>query len=183
MKIIEKITLALYSIIMLVISIITCLLMAGWLNIDIINALVVKALSVESVYNLILIINIIFILLSVICIFFSSSDKEEGSKNGILLENENGKLLITQETLESLVNSVVRGFLSVESNTTKVYLDKDNNVKVLVSLTVTSNAVIKDLSAALQAKIKEAIKTSSDLEVKEVDIKVKNIANKPKIKD
>ena len=37
------------------------------------------------------------------------------------------------------------------------------------------NAVIKELSSNLQTKIKETIKQSSDLDVKEVNIKVKNI--------
>ena len=53
-----------------------------------------------------------------------------------------------------------------------------NNVKVMVNLTVKPNAVIKDLSNNLQLRIKETIKTSLDLDVKEVNIRVKNIAPK-----
>ena len=40
---------------------------------------------------------------------------------------------------------------------------------------VKENVVIKDLSSNIQTKIKEAIKKTSDLSVKEVNIKVKNI--------
>ena len=37
------------------------------------------------------------------CIFFdSSAKKKEEKRNGILLENSNGKLLITRETIENL---------------------------------------------------------------------------------
>ena len=59
--------------------------------------------------------------------------------------------------------------------TTKIELDNENNVKVFVNLTVKENAVIKELSTNLQNRIKETIKRSSDLEVKEVNIKVRNI--------
>ena len=52
---------------------------------------------------------------------------------------------------------------------------KDNTVQVYVNLNVKENAVIKELSTNLQTKIKETIKKTSDLEVKEVNIKVKNI--------
>ena len=48
-------------------------------------------------------------------------------------------------------------------------------MKVFVNLSVRENAIIKELSTNLQNKIKETIKKSSDLDVKEVNIKVKNI--------
>ena len=128
------------------------------------------------VSKIILAFSIIFILLAIKCIFFDSSAKEkEESKNGILLENSNGKLLITKETIENLVNAVVKGFDSAENVTTRVELDKENNVKVFVNLSVKENAIIKELSTNLQTKIKTTIKKTSDLEVKEVNIKVKDI--------
>lgn len=96
-------------------------------------------------------------------------------KNGILLENSNGKLLITKDTLENLVNSVVKGFESAENVTTRIELDKENNVRVYINLSVKENAIIKELSTNLQNKIKTTIKKTSDLEVKEVNIKVKDI--------
>ena len=43
---------------------------------------------------------------------------------------------------------------------------------------VSSNAVIKELSANLQEKIKDKIKKATDLEVKEVNITVKKVAPK-----
>lgn len=134
------------------------------------------ALRNDITSKIILAFSIIFILLAIRCIFFDSSAKEkEEYKNGILLENENGKLLITKETIENLVNTVVKGFDSAEDVTTRIELDKENNVRVFVNLSVKENAVIKELSANLQSKIKESIKKSSDLDVKEVNIKVKNI--------
>ena len=134
------------------------------------------AISNNVSSNVILVLSIIFILLAIRCIFFDSSSKEkEEYKNGILLENVNGKLLITKETIENLVNAVVKGFDSAEEVTTQIELDNENNLKVFVNMSVKENAVIKELSTNLQNKIKEAIKKASDLEVKEVNIKVKNI--------
>ena len=46
---------------------------------------------------------------------------------------------------------------------------------VAPNLSVKENAVIKELSTNLQTKIKTTIKKTSDLEVKEVNIKVKDI--------
>lgn len=176
MKVIEKITLVLFSSIMLILSVIFCLVIFGWLDTEFIGNLVNTSLANGVTSKVLLGINIIFILLAIRCIFFDSSSKEkEEYKNGILLENSNGKLLITKETIENLVNGVVKGFDSAEDVTTKIELDNENNVKVFVNLTVKENAVIKELSTNLQNRIKETIKRSSDLEVKEVNIKVRNI--------
>ena len=176
MKKIEKITLVLFSTLMLIISVIFCLAIFGWVDVSAITNVLNLAFTNNITSNIILVLSIIFILLAIRCIFFDSSSKEkEEYKNGILLENSNGKLLITRETIENLVNAVVKGFDSAEDVSTRIELDKDNNLRVFVNLSVKENAIIKELSTNLQNKIKEAIKNSSDLDVKEVNIKVKNI--------
>lgn len=176
MKTIEKLTLVLFSTLMLIISVILCLAIFGWVDLNFIGDVINIAITNTVTSNVLLVLSIIFILLAIRCIFFDSSTKEkEEVKNGILLENSNGKLLITKETIENLVNAVVKGFDSAENVTTKIELDKENNVRVFVNLVVKENAVIKELSSNLQNKIKETVKKSSDLEVKEVNIKVNNI--------
>ncbi len=176
MKLIEKTTLVLFSTIMLVISVIFCLLIFGWLDIDLAGKIVQGILNNEVSSNIILGLSIIFILLAIRCIFFdSSSKKQEEMKNGVLLKNADGQLFITKQTIENLVNNIVKGFDSAEEIQTSVELDKDSRVSVLVNITVGENAVIKELSTNLQTKIKEVVKKSTDLEVKEVNIKVKNV--------
>ena len=122
-------------------------------------------------------VSIVFILLSIRCIFFDPTSKEEiKDKQGVLLENSNGKLMISKETIENLVESVAKGFKEAESITTRVELDKENNVSIFANLVVSSDAIIKELSADLQNKIKERVKMATDLDVKEVNITVKKVA-------
>ena len=176
MKILDKIGLALFFFFLLVLSIILCLLIFGWLDVEFVHEVVTRAIQDQICSNILLGLSVIFILLAIKCIFFESGSKQETDyKNGILLENSDGKLLITKDTLENLVNNVVKGFDSAENVTTRVELDKENNVKVFVNLSVKENAIIKELSTNLQTKIKTTIKKTSDLEVKEVNIKVKDI--------
>ncbi len=176
MKILDRIGLALFSILVLILSIVTCLMIFGWLDIDWVHSFVEAGIRGQVSSNVLLVVSIILILLSIKCIFFESNTKQEVDyKNGILLENSDGKLLITKDTLENLVNGVVKGFDSAENVTTRVELDRENNVRVYVNLNVKENAIIKELSTNLQTKIKTTIKTMSDLDVKEVNIKVKDI--------
>lgn len=179
MKTLEKITLIIYSNIILILSIILCLLIFGWLDVDTVGMVVRGMVAGGILTNVVLAISVIFILLSIKCIFFDSTSREQiKERQGVLMENDNGKLMISKETIENLVNSVALNFESAEDVTTRVELDRENNVKVYVNLIVNSNAVIKDLSANLQNRIKEKIKVATDLEVKEVNITVKKVAPK-----
>ena len=176
MKVLDKIGLVLFSTLILIESILLCLMIFGWLDINLVVDFVKQALSDQVTSNILLGLSIVFILLAIKCIFFDSSSKEKSdAKNSILLENSDGKLLITRDTLENLVDGVVRGFSGAENVTSKVEVDQESNVRVFVNLEVKENVVIKELSANLQTKIKQVIKKTSDLEVKEVNIKVKDV--------
>ena len=156
MKFLEKLALIIYSNIILILSVILCLLVFGWIDIEIIGDFIKSIIEGDVSSKVILSVSVLFILLSIKCIFFDSYSKgKTNERQGVLLENESGKLLISKETIENLVNSVALNFQSAQEVTTRVELDKENNVRVYVNLIVSADAVIKDLSANLQTKIKE----------------------------
>ena len=99
------------------------------------------------------------------------------------MQNDNGKLLISKPTIENIVSSVVKGFGTVEDVSVSTDFDHLNNLIVNVNLVVSKDVIIKELTLNMQNKIKEAIKKTSDLEVKEVNVKIKNIAIEPKDKN
>ena len=179
MKILEKVTLIIYSYVMLILSILACLLVFRWLDPELVGGIVNNILSGDISGKIVLGVSVVSILLSIKCTFFDSTSKDQiKERQGVLLENESGKLMISKETIENLVNSVAKGFESTEDVTTRVELDKENNVRVYANLVVSSEAVIKDLSAKLQTSIKDKIKKATDLEVNEVNITVKKVADK-----
>ena len=174
MKVIEKITLIIYSNLILIMAVIACLLVFGWLDIDIVQGLTRTLIISSTSSKIILGVSIVFILLSIRCIFFDPSSKQEiKDKQGILLANENGKLMISKETIENLVEAVTKEYKTAKEVSSKVELDKDNNVNIFVNLVVGEDTVIKDLSIDLQNKIKNKVKETTDLDVKEVNITVK----------
>lgn len=177
MKIIDKMTLVIFSVVMLVLAIMTCFLIFGWISLNSINILIVSMLANQTASNVVIGVSIVVILLALKAIFFNGDSKENFGGNGILLENTNGKLLISKDTLVNLVNGLAKRMDKVEDVSSKVILDKENKLKVFITLYVKPNTIIKDLSLELQTKVKEAIKTTSDLEVTEVDIRIRNISS------
>ena len=158
MKFIEKVTLIIYSNIILILSVIACLLVFGWIDIDVVQNLVKDLILYGTSSKIILGISIVFILLSLRCIFFDPTSKQDlKDKQGILLANDNGKLMISKETIEDLVQAVTKQYKMAKEVTSRVELDKENNVNIFVNLVVGSDTVIKDLSADLQDKIKTKV--------------------------
>lgn len=176
MKAIDKMILCVFSAIILLASIFSFFFIFGWADITNTYIFVTKMLADKTTCNVLIGLNIVFILLAIKGIFFESKTEEEKNfNNGILLENDDGKLLITRETLTSIVNSVVSGFESVKDQQTKIILDENNNLSILLTIEVSDNAIIKELSNNIQIRVKDAIKKSLDVEVKSLDIKVKNM--------
>ena len=182
MKFLDKFNLALFSIIILVISLIICLLSFGWLDLNLAIGGIEFLVKDSITNNIALGVAIVLILLAVKSIFFNSYSKEKiESREGILLENDNGKLLVSRDTIESLTNAVVKSFESAESVMTKVEVDSESHVKIYITLFVYPDAIIKELSTKLQANVKDTIKKSLDLDVTEVNIRIKNISAKKEI--
>ena len=177
MKFLERFALTIFSIIVLVLSVVMLGIMFNFWGVSIIT----KSISfvIEDVYafRTVLITATICILLAIKGIFFKSK-KEELGKDGIVLENSNGKLVISKESLENLVSSVAKEIPGADVVSSKTVLDKEKNLNIFVVTTVAKDLMLKDVSSELQNRIKDAMKKTADLDVKEVNIKIKNITSK-----
>ena len=175
MKKLDKIILALFSVLIFLESVLVICIITGLLDINTANNFIIKAFELENTSKIILAVAIICLLCSFKCIFFDSDAKDNKNK-GVLMQNDNGKLLISKSTIENIVMSAVKDFTSVQDVAVSTDLSDSNNLKVNVNLVVNKNAVIKELTANIQNKIKEAIKKTLDLDVKEVNVKIKDIS-------
>ena len=184
MKFLEKLALFIFSLIILVIAVVSCLVVFQVVELTEITNFISEHLQNEIVSRTVLVVSGICILLALKSLLFPvKSKKREEIKSGVLLENQDGRLLISKDTIENLVNSVVHSFPDALDVQTKILLDVDNNITVFVSLLVREEAVIKQLSAGIQNKIKETVKRNTDLDVKQVNINVKNIENEKNKKE
>lgn len=176
MKFIDKMILCVFSVIILLFAVLSCFFIFGWADVTTLYVMMTNILGDQTTCNILIGVNVVLILLAIKGIFFESGDKDSDKySNGILLENDDGKLLITRETLTNIVNSVVSGFESVKSQQTKIILDENNNLSVILTIEVSDNAIIKELSNNIQIRVKDSIKKSLDIEVKSLDIRIKNV--------
>ena len=82
-----------------------------------------------------------------------------------------------------MANTVIKSFDSAETVMTKVEVDEESHIKIYITLSVHPDAVIKDLTVSLQNDVKSTIKKSLDLDVKDVNVRIKNITAKKEVKE
>ena len=158
----------------LVLSLVVCFIISGWLEINVVADFVTSVFAHSIGGPVSLGVSTLLAILAILCIFLNPNSREK-SKDGILLENENGKLLVSKDTIENLSTAVIKNYASVENSSTRVEVDEENIIRLFITLSVYQEAIIKDLAAKIQANIKDEVKKSLDLEIKEVNIRVKNI--------
>ena len=177
MKILDKLALKVFSILVLVIAVGIILMISGILPYDLVEQYLKLLSDYENGIKITMGVLAVLILLAVKG-FFVTSKQTDNSKVGIVLENTSGKLVISKESLENLIASVIKDIPGADTVSSKTILDRDKNLIVYVTAVVSKDVMIKDISNELQTKIKEAMKRTADLDVKEVNIKIKNITSK-----
>lgn len=179
MKVLDKIALVLFSSIVLIESILFCFVIFGWINIDVMSLYIKQGFNNPIISNVTLGVLVVFILLAIKGIFYTTNAKKEsGAEKGILIQSENGKLFISKDTINNIVSGVVKQVNGAKDISSKVLLTKEGTINIDVSLYVSQEIIIKDLSNELQQKIKETIKKSMDIDIQAVNISIKNIARR-----
>ena len=172
---VSKLVLVIFSLIILILGIVINLLIVNWLDYKAVFNFIEKSLTTDPTNKIVLVVTEVCMLIALFCIFLDSSDKKSKNSKDVLLQNDNGKLMISRDTIENIVTNVVKEFSGVKDSNTRIALDNENNVAVLVDLTATKDVIIKELTIDMQNRIKDAIKKTSDLEVNEVNVRIKNI--------
>ena len=184
MKFLERFALIVYSYIILIIAVVLSLLIFNWVNFETITDMLEALITGAITSKITLVVSIVFILLSIKCIFFDEKSKERLKEaQGILLKNENGELMISKGSIENMVKNAVAGFENVKDCNTKIDVNSENQIMITLFVVVNENVIIKDLATNLQTKVKEEVKNISDLDVQEVNVKIVNLQGSKKNKE
>lgn len=183
MKLLEKFVLIIYSLIMLIISTVVCLLIFNIIDTDIIVGWINFVLEDTSLLIVAFSVAVVFILLSVRCIFFRKRKQiKKSNEEDILLENDAGRLLISKKAIENCIKNVINEMVESRPEI-KVTVDIDpaTNISTYISIILDKSVKVRDFTVGLQSKIKDKIKEDFDLDVKQVNIKIDS-AEKVEIK-
>lgn len=172
MKFFDKVSFKIFSIIILIVSLILGVSMLGLITQEEISDFIEGFFNEHFIWAIIILA--VFIIWSLKNIISGGKNPVENS-NGILLENKSGKLLITKESINNLIETVVNKNENISNTLCKLEFDERNNIIVYLTFNANAGISIKDITTDIQTKIKDCVKKTTDLDIKEVNIKIKNI--------
>ena len=128
------------------------------------------------------IFSVIMVILSIITLFFAFdiiNDFEFLS----FLKDDNCKYIVLVVSIFLIIAGIkslffsddVKSYSEVLNQNVKIGFNEEKDLFVELELVVEKEKSIKDLSSRLQSSIKTAVKKSSDIDIKNIDIKIKNI--------
>lgn len=177
MTLFQKIVSVTFASIVLFVSVVLMLTLGGILAPDLGSNIMTDILEGEFWSKILFAIFAILAIFAIKEIAFGEKVSKEG-REGLILENESGKLIISKESLENLISGVGKEIEGVDSISSRTFIDAEKNVVVETNVVVGREVALKDISVELQKRVREALKQTADLDVKYVNIKIKNISNK-----
>ena len=177
MTLFQKIVSVTFASIVLFVSVVLMLTLGGILAPDLGSNIMADILEGEFWSKILFAIFAILAIFAIKEIVFGEKVSKEG-REGLILENESGKLIISKESLENLISGVGKEIEGVDSISSRTFIDAEKNVVVETNVVVGREVALKDISVELQKRVREALKQTADLDVKYVNIKIKNISNK-----
>ena len=176
MRLVERFSIIVFSIIVFILSVLSILISVDIVSVDIFSDIFSKANENNTVA---ICLCLLFAIWSIANIFFKS-DSNSDVANGVLLENENGSLLITKESISNMVDSVIKKNQDIKDASVKIEFDDNRDIAINIVAIVKDNVVVKDTFSRLQDSIKLTIKRTTDLDVSNVNIKLKNVEQEKK---
>ena len=177
MKYFNRMCLVIFSLIILVLTTTIILMSLGVLETKLFTVVLTSLITAKTSLRITIIVSVILFILSFRFVFFKI-EKDDNTKDGIIMENANGKLIISKESLENMIYSSAKLINGIDYISSRTLIDKEHNLLITVTIQVGENVIIKDVSAGLQDKIKETMKNTADLQVGKVIVNVKNIVTK-----
>ncbi len=169
MKVLDKIALAIFSIFILIISVVYITLFLDITSVKVVSEGIDFMLTSEPSRTVFMVIACICFILSLKCILVNSDEKSP-----IEIKTDGGVLEIMPQTIENIALIVTKNYVSICNATTRMITKKDGII-MCITCNVLPNTNIVELEKELKNKIKEKIEVQTSANVIEVRTKVKDI--------
>lgn len=181
MRALDRLISFIFSIIMLIISVILILVginvVDSQMIIDMLNKYVfIKDMIANNIFNPLTITGLVLLLLSLKTTVFLSLFRVKNEKP-ILVKTSNGEVEIAQETITNTVVNVGLGFENIKDVQARM-VEKRKGVAIYAVISLFVNSNLREITEEMQRQVKEVVKATTGVDVIDVNIKVKNVEQK-----
>lgn len=176
MKYLDRFINFVFSLVILVVSATIVFISAGFVEFNVATNYINETLFSTENNTITCIVSIIVFIASLKTTIFLSKTSPK-KKVAIMVDTENGKVQIASETVENTAKNVAKSYDSVKDVQVKMVKER-KGVVIYMALLVYPHTNIIELSSKVQDEVKEAVQSTTGVKVNNVDIKIKNLADK-----
>lgn len=181
MRVLDGMISFIFSVVMLIISVILILVGTGAFDPQMIIDMLTKYAFAEDmiksgIFNPLTITGIVLLLLSLKTTLFLSIFKVKKDKP-ILVKTANGEVEISQATITNTVVNVGLNFENIKEVQARM-IERRKGVAIYAVISVFVNSNLREITEEMQRQVKEVIKATTGVNVVDVNIKVKNVEQK-----
>lgn len=179
MKFLDRLINFIFSLVMVIVSVVVLLVMFDLADSSFVNGLLNDYVwNVQNKTIVIIVASIVFLAGLKTTIFLADFRKKK--KVPIMVSSDNGNVQIASEMIESTAKAVAKSHDEVKEVNAKM-VNRNKGVDIFMSLLVSQDTNIRALTIAIQEEVKNKIHDTTGVLVLNTDIKVKNIVEKKKI--
>lgn len=179
MKFLDRLINFIFSLVMVVVSVVVLLVMFDLADSSFVNGLLNDYVwNVQNKTIVIIVASLVFLAGLKTTIFLADFRKKK--KVPIMVSSDNGNVQIASEMIESTAKAVAKSHDEVKEVNAKM-VNRNKGVDIFMSLLVSQDTNIRALTIAIQEEVKNKIHDTTGVLVLNTDIKVKNIVEKKKI--
>lgn len=179
MKFLDRLINFIFSLVMVVFSVVVLLVMFDLADSSFVNGLLNDYVwNVQNKTIVIGVASLVFLAGLKTTIFLADFRKKK--KIPIMVASDNGNVQIAAEMIESTAKAVAKSHEEVKEVNAKM-VSRSKGVDIFMSLLVSQDTNIRALTIAIQEEVKNKIHDTTGVLVLNTDIKVKNIVEKKKI--
>lgn len=160
-----------FSLIIVICSILTMLVISQILSLGMIAKFVNLIVFSNTVSIAVFVLSMVFAILAIISIIGSDS-LSSNVKGGIVIPAEIGEVQISNQTFENIITGVTNKYAGIKTAKVEVKVTEEGLITDIFAY-VLQDTVIADISAKLQEDIKDTVIKQTTIAVKNVNIKIK----------
>lgn len=174
MRFLDKLISFIFNVFVIVVAVSILLVLTGFVNYPVIDG-ILKDYVFNDDYKLIVLSSTILVILAGLKTTVFSSALSNTAQKSIMVDTPHGKIQINQDTIESVAKNIIKDYDSIKDVQTRMTKAK-NGINMYMMLSVYQNTNIKDVVTRVQNEVKEQIEATTSVIVRNVDVKVKNVA-------
>ena len=174
MRFLDKLISFVFNVFVIVVAVSIILVLTGFVNYPVIEGILRDYVFNESYKTVVLSVTILTVLAGLKATVFASSLASTSQKN-IMVDTPHGKIQINQDTIENIAKNVIAEYDSIKDVQTRMTKAK-KGINMYMMLSVYQNTNIKEVVTGVQNEVKKQIEETTSVIVRNVDVKVKNVA-------